>query len=170
MYRNQQWCDALDFEYDMSVPNAAHLEPQRGGCCTVMPYFIGKLVELPLTTTQDYALFNFLREYSLDLWKLQIGLIRQNNGLITILVHPDYVMESRAREIYLGLLRHIAELRDGKHIWVATPGEVNTWWRIRNSLSLVQDGSQWRIEGAGSERSQIAYACLNDGTISYQFE
>ena len=48
MYRNQEWFHALDFEYDMSVPNVAHLEPQRGGCCTVMPYFIGNLVELPL--------------------------------------------------------------------------------------------------------------------------
>ena len=53
MYRNQRWCQALDFEYDMSVPNAAHLEPQRGGCCTVFPYFIDKLLELPLTTAQD---------------------------------------------------------------------------------------------------------------------
>lgn len=42
MYRNQEWYDAFEFSYDMSVPNVAHLEPQRGGCCTVMPYFIGK--------------------------------------------------------------------------------------------------------------------------------
>lgn len=170
MYRNQQWYDALDFEYDMSVPNTARLEPQRGGCCTVMPYFIGKLVELPLTTTQDYALFNFLREYSLELWKLQIGLIRQNHGLISILVHPDYVMERRAREVYLGLLRYISELRDRRQVWAATPGEVNTWWRIRNGLRLVKEGSQWQIEGAGSERARVAYACLNDGTVSYQLE
>ena len=39
MYREQAWFDAFEFSYDMSVPNAAHLEPQRGGCCTVMPYF-----------------------------------------------------------------------------------------------------------------------------------
>ncbi len=40
MYREQRWFDAFEFSYDMSVPNAAHLEPQRGGCCTVMPYFL----------------------------------------------------------------------------------------------------------------------------------
>ena len=37
MYREQEWFDAFGFSFDMSVPNVAHLEPQRGGCCTVMP-------------------------------------------------------------------------------------------------------------------------------------
>ncbi len=40
LYRKQVWYDALEFAYDMSVPNVAHLDPQRGGCCTVMPYFL----------------------------------------------------------------------------------------------------------------------------------
>ena len=60
MYREQDWFDAFEFSYDMSVPNAAHLEPQRGGCCTVMPYFVGNILELPLTTVQDYSLFHIL--------------------------------------------------------------------------------------------------------------
>ena len=29
MYRRQDWFAALDISYDMSVPNVAHLEPQR---------------------------------------------------------------------------------------------------------------------------------------------
>ena len=67
MYRNLDWFDALDFSYDMSVPNMAHLDPQQGGCCTIFPYLIGKLLELPLTTTQDYSLFHVLNDYSIDL-------------------------------------------------------------------------------------------------------
>ena len=56
MYRNQEWYDVFEFSYDMSVPNVAHLEPMRGGCCTVMPYFIGKIVELPSGATPvDFA-------------------------------------------------------------------------------------------------------------------
>ena len=31
LYRNLDWYGALDFAYDMSVPNVAHLDPQRGG-------------------------------------------------------------------------------------------------------------------------------------------
>ena len=72
MYREQDWFGAFEFSYDMSVPNAAHLEPQRGGCCTVMPYFVGDILELPLTTIQDYSLFYILNDYSTTLWKEQI--------------------------------------------------------------------------------------------------
>jgi hypothetical protein len=50
MYRNVAWYDGLNVSYDMSVPNVAHLEPQRGGCCTVFPYFIGRILELPLNS------------------------------------------------------------------------------------------------------------------------
>jgi hypothetical protein len=62
LYRKQKWYDALNFSYDMSIPNVAHLDPQRGGCCTVMPFFIGDILELPVTTTQDYTLFNILNQ------------------------------------------------------------------------------------------------------------
>ena len=31
MYRRQDWFADLEFSYDMSIPNVAHLEPQRGG-------------------------------------------------------------------------------------------------------------------------------------------
>lgn len=170
MYRNQQWFQALGFKYDMSVPTVAHLEPQRGGCCTVMPYFVGKLVELPLTTTQDYALFHYLRESSPALWRRQIELIRQSHGLIHILVHPDYIMKKSTQEVYLQLLRHVADLRDHQNVWVALSGDVNVWWRIRNNLRLVHDGSRWRIQGAGSGRARIAFACLEGDTITYRVE
>jgi hypothetical protein len=47
LYRNPDWYDALEFSYDMSIPNVAHLDPQSGGCCTVMPYFIGNVLGNP---------------------------------------------------------------------------------------------------------------------------
>jgi len=37
LYRHAGWFDAPAVAYDMSIPNAGHLEIQRGGCCTVMP-------------------------------------------------------------------------------------------------------------------------------------
>ena len=84
LYRNADWFDAFEFSYDMSIPNVAHLDPQRGGCCTVMPYFIGNIVELPVTCTQDYTLFHILGEYSMELWQKQLALVRDNNGLIQL--------------------------------------------------------------------------------------
>jgi len=170
MYRNQRWYHALEFEYDMSVPNVAHLEAQQGGCCTVFPYFIGDLLELPLTTTQDYALFNILQGHSLDLWIEQIELIRQQHGLISILVHPDYIQHKSRQKLYRALLGHLYRLRQDQNILIAKPGEVNCWWRIRNQLRLVPDGSRWRIEGAGSERARIAYAYREGDRITYRFE
>ncbi len=167
MYRNQEWFDAFEFSYDMSVPNIAHLEPQRGGCCTVMPYFIGELVELPLTMIQDYSLFHILREFSIELWRKQAELILQRNGLLTFITHPDYLIESRARQVYKELLAFIAELRDRRNVWVPIPGDVERWWRNRSKMRLVPDGNSWRIEGPGREQARIAYATIQGNQLSY---
>ncbi len=167
LYRRQLWFDALDFSYDMSVPNVAHLDPQRGGCCTVMPYFVGKILELPVTTTQDYTLFNIFNDYSIDLWKKQIDLIMESHGLISFIVHPDYVSGPRERAVYETLLAHLAGLREEKGVWIATPGQVDRWWRQRAEMKIVKDGLGWRIEGPGCERARLAYASEKDGRISY---
>ncbi len=169
LYRNADWYDAFAFSYDMSIPNVAHLDPQRGGCCTVMPYFIGNIVELPVTCTQDYSLFQILGDYSIDLWKKQIALIRQNHGLISIIVHPDYVIESRARDSYKSLLSHLSGLRADGSLWTALPREVASWWRRRNNLKLVEENGEWRVEGPGSERARVAYASLAGDALSYSF-
>jgi hypothetical protein len=169
LYRKQLWYDALQFSYDMSVPNVAHLDPQHGGCCTVMPYFIGNIVELPVTTTQDYMLFHILNDYSTRLWKQQMELIMEKHGLISFIVHPDYVMDGREQAIYRELLAHLDELREKKDLWITTPGEVNRWWRQRAEMKLVENGEEWRIEGAGSERARIAYASEQDGRLILKF-
>src|SRR5262249_8065181 len=66
MHRRQEWFGNLDFQYDMSVPTVSHLEPQKGGCCTVTPYFVDGVLELPLTTIQDHGMFYVLSNRSLD--------------------------------------------------------------------------------------------------------
>ena len=166
LYRNPDWLSALTFDYDMSVPNVAHLDPQRGGCCTVLPYFIDHMLELPVTTTQDYSLFHILNQYSTDLWKRQIGLIRQKNGLISFITHPDYLTNEAARSVYRHLLSYLAELREDERVWITTPGEVNDWWRQRAQFRMVEDGTHWRIVGAGSERARIGYAEEQMGQIT----
>jgi len=170
MYRRQDWYEAFDFSYDMSVPNVAHLEPQQGGCCTVLPYFIGGILELPLTTIQDYSLFHILDDYSIELWKEQIELILRRNGLISFITHPDYLIEKRAQGVYLDLLSHLARLRAEKKLWIALPGELNQWWRNRHQMRLVQEGSGWRIEGPDKERACIAYACLDGDRLVYSLD
>lgn len=167
LYRNADWYEAFDFSYDMSLPNVAHLDPQRGGCCTVMPFFIGNLVELPVTCTQDYTLFQILGDYSLDLWKKQIALIREKHGLASFIVHPDYVIEQRAQDTYKALLAHLAQLRADDGIWCALPRDVATWWRQRSQMELVNENGQWHVEGPGQERARVAYASLQGDSVSY---
>ena len=168
MYRMLDWYDAYEFSYDMSLTNVAHLEPKRGGCCTVFPFFLGKILELPLTTSQDYSIFHILKDYSIDLWKRQLDLIRQRNGLMTFLTHPDYLIERRARKVYELLLAHLREMIDREKIWTALPGEVAQWWRTRRQLTLVRKGSSWEIEGPGKERARIAYAVREGNRLAYE--
>jgi hypothetical protein len=170
MYRNLDWYDAYEFSYDMSMPNVAHLEPQRGGCCTVFPYFIGKILEIPLTTCQDYSLFQILNDYSIDLWKQQIALIRKRNGLISFIAHPDYLMNSQARRVYESLLAYLRQIVEHDKLWMALPGEVDQWWRARSQMKLVPSGDTWKIEGPDCDRARVAYATLDGDGIKYSVE
>ena len=168
MHHNLSSYDALDFIYDMSVPNIGHLEAQRGGCCTVLPYSVGKILELPLTTTQDYSLFHILHDYSLSLWKRQVALILEKHGLISFIVHPDYVIEPRPQSVYRELLAYLSETLPRERIWSALPRDVARWWLQRSQMRLVQRAGSWQIEGEGSERARLAYAVLRDGRLCYE--
>jgi hypothetical protein len=170
LYRRPDWYDAFDFSFDMSIPNTAHLDPQRGGCCTVMPYFIGHILELPVTTTQDYMLFHLLGERSIDLWKRQIELIVENNGLISFIAHPDYVMRDGFKSVYEDLLEYLRELQLTRGTWVTLPSEVDRWWRARSKMQLVSRGGQWYIDGECAERAVVAYARNVDGELIYEVE
>jgi len=170
LYRRAEWLEALDIAFDMSIPNVGHLEAQRGGCCTVMPYFIGDIVELPLTTTQDYSLFHILQDFSNDVWKNQMESLMGRHGLMSFIVHPDYLEGDRERQVYRKLLDHLVSLREGGRCWVTLPGDVERWWRERSRMTVVRDGEGWRIEGAGRERARLAYAVLEGDGLTFAVE
>jgi hypothetical protein len=170
LYRNLDWYDAYEFSYDMSVPNVAHLEVQRGGCCTVMPYFIGKILEIPLTTAQDYSLFYILGNDSIETWERQLDLIFEKHGLASFNVHPDYLVQKKTRNGYSKLLQNLSRIRCERQLWMALPGEVDRWWRQRSEMKLVRHGNGWRIEGDGRERARVSYASLCDGRLVYTVE
>jgi hypothetical protein len=170
LYRKPEWYVDLDFSFDMSIPNVARLDPQRGGCCTVMPYFIGDVLELPLTTIQDYSLFHVLNELSIDLWKTQLELIFAKNGLATFIVHPDYIIEPETQAVYKNLLTTFSEMRKQNDLWFALPREIDTWWRARSRMSLVNDNGNWRVAGEGAERAVLAFARVVDGRLTYDIE
>jgi hypothetical protein len=169
LYRNLEWYDAFDLSYDMSVPNTARLDPQRGGCCTVMPYFKGKILEIPLTTTQDYTLLHILNDYSLKLWHQQLDIIGSSHGVATFNIHPDYVIETKAQHLYIQLLQHVEQLRDQHKVWIALPGEIAKWWRHRAEMRLVHSAGKWKIEGPDADRARLAYSRLRNGELEYSW-
>jgi hypothetical protein len=167
LYRRPDWLSELNFSVDMSIPNVAHLDPQRGGCCTVMPFFIGDVLELPVTTVQDYTLFHILNDRSIDLWKMQLNVILGKNGLASFVVHPDYLLDSSYRSAYISLLQHLRSLRAEQHLWTALPGEIESWWRARSKMSVCRVGNSWRVTGQGSERGVVAWARNVSGKLIY---
>jgi hypothetical protein len=170
LYRNLDWLDSLAVSYDMTVPNVAHLDPQRGGCCTLMPYFVGKVLEIPLTTIQDYSLLHILHDYTTEIWEKQIAFIIEHHGLASFNIHPDYINTKESRELYSGLLTHLAALRSKGEVFVALPSEVDRWWRDRSQMKLVNDGGVWKVDGPNSDRARVAFARFEGGEIRYDYE
>lgn len=174
LYRNSHWFQDMQFSYDMSVPNVAHLEAQRGGCCTIMPYSLPGgpvgMTELPVTMTEDYTLFHVLKDYSTALWEQQMSIILAGHGLMNFIVHPDYVTTGRAQSTFRTLLDKISRLRSDNNVWVPLPRAVDQWWRERNQMKVVQHGSAWKVEGPGSERATVAFACIEGDHLRYEFK
>ena len=134
-----------------------------------MPYFLPDgMLELPVTTTQDYSLFHVLEEYSVNLWRKQASLILEGYGLMNFIVHPDYITAPRAQAVYKALLEYLTQLRSDHKVWFPLPREVAHWWRERSEMKLITDSTGWRIEGPGSDRARLAYACLESGRVVYE--
>ena len=130
-HRVVDWLAELPVEYDCSVPHSDPFEPQPGGCCSLWPFFIGDVVELPHTLPQDHTLLTLLGHRTIDVWRKQIGRIEELNGLIQVLTHPDpgYLAEPRNRDRYTEL---VEALRDRPTLWRALPRDVASWWRRRD--------------------------------------
>jgi hypothetical protein len=126
------------------------------------------MVELPLTTIQDYTLFHLLGDYSIALWQRQVAEIVARHGLVSFNVHPDYVTERRARGVYVELLRWLRELCAREHIWLALPGEVERWWRARSQMRVVERSDGWAIEGPVAPCARLAWATLRSGYLTYE--
>ena len=130
-HRVFEWIGELPVEYDCSMPHSDPFEPQPGGCCSVWPFFIGPVVELPYTLPQDHTLFTLLGHRTPDLWLDQATRIEEYHGLIECLSHPDpsYLGKAENRAMYAEFLRAMA---DRPQLWKALPRDVATWWRSRD--------------------------------------
>lgn len=98
MHHNLEWIGDLDIEYDLSTFDTDPFEPQPDGVGTIFPFWVpnnrhknGGFVELPYTLPQDSTLFILMGEKSPEIWIKKTDWIAQNNGMVLINVHPDYI-------------------------------------------------------------------------------
>jgi peptidoglycan/xylan/chitin deacetylase (PgdA/CDA1 family) len=148
-HRVFEWLSELPVEYDCTMPNSDPYEPIPGGCCSIWPFSIGPVVELPYTLPQDHTLLTLLGHRSPELWLKQATAIEREYGLIQCVSHPDpgYLGDLDKRAIYAAFLEGLAE-RDG--LWRALPREVAAWWRRRATSDPLSSGLPFgtaRLEG-----------------------
>jgi hypothetical protein len=153
-YRVSEWIGELPVDYDSSIPHSDPFEPQPGGCCSLWPFFIGRVVELPYTMPQDHTLFTLLGHRAPDVWLTQALNIEEQHGLIECVTHPDrgYLGDGSKRAIYREFLSAMAER---SHIWKALPGDVAVWWWARDAGEGGGEHGVVRI-GAGPEEVVLA--------------
>ncbi|MFL5828982.1 MAG: hypothetical protein ACJ76X_03620 [Solirubrobacteraceae bacterium] len=167
-HRNAEWMPELGCLYDSSFPDTDPFEPQAGGCCSIFPFLIDGLVELPITLPQDHTLWEILRDESVELWRTKSDWIIDNRGLINVIVHPDYVLSDHRLALYDSFCALLRERLDARGGWHAVPRDVAMWWKQREQLRVVEGPDGPRVEGsdaASVARARVAFAELEDGQV-----
>jgi peptidoglycan/xylan/chitin deacetylase (PgdA/CDA1 family) len=162
-HRNADWMPELGCLYDSSFPDTDPFEPQPGGCCSILPFFLGDVVELPITLVQDHTLFEILGERDISLWREKAAWLARHGGLVTVLVHPDYVQSRDRLRRYEELLAFLCSLPGG---WHALPRDVARWWRRRAELTAaVARGEPLDPSALAAAGASIAWARESGGEI-----
>ncbi len=166
-HRNPDWMPELGARYDSSFPDTDPFEPQAGGCCSILPFFLGEMVELPITLVQDHTLWEILQRDSIELWTEKSDWIAAQGGLVNLITHPDYLDTPARLRMYEEYLEHLAGLRGG---WFALPREVAAWWRQRAALRLVEEDGEARVVGEGAERAALAWVRRRGNGVEIELE
>jgi hypothetical protein len=91
--------------------------------------------------------------------------IIENNGLINLLVHPDYLLTDERLTLYDEFLGFLRSQVGG---WHALPREVAEWWKERERLECCDDADGGaRIVGPRTTVSdaRVMWAREQDGRI-----
>jgi len=125
-----------------------------------MPYFVGDILELPLTTVQDYTLFHILNDYSITLWKEQIRLISQQHGLVSIITHPDYLIAGASARCTSTCFAIWPIFAIETGYGLRFQARLMAWWRNRHQIRWYRLVIRGESKGRTSHRARVAYATL----------
>lgn len=156
LLRNKKFLELLSnyFSYDSSTCDTDILSPVaiRSGTCTVFPFFINNMVEIPITMPQDYRLIrlNKTKNQIFEIWKNKINFLREVNGIAVLLTHPDSHIFGNDK--YLGVyektLKYLTSFED---YWFTPACKIEKWWNERDK-ALIKKGKI-----INSKRASIAY-------------
>lgn len=166
--RRAEWLATMDFDFDSSFADTDPYEPQPGGTCSLFPFFLSNLVELPYTLPQDHTLIHLLRRSPLPIWMAKADWIASISGMILTLTHPDYCGSEPYLSQYEALLKHLSTLDSA---WHALPSEVADWWKRRSAATLVVENDQPLISGPAPDarpRRLSAHALAGLGRMPWR--
>jgi len=119
------------FAIDMSIPDSERGGPYGSvvGCGSVIPFKMGRVLELPMTMPQDYFLE---RVYGLgpraifDLWMAKVDHIARVGGVAVLNTHPMWVnpVDPSKGDMWSMYRRFIEVVSARPDVLVATPDEV----------------------------------------------
>jgi hypothetical protein len=157
--RNVAWISGLDFDFDSTFCDTDPFDSKPGGTCSIFPFFIGGMVELPVTLGRDHTLIQFLRRNPLSIWSLKARWIASAGGMILAATEPRFL----SVESYLAAYKDLLTELSGLQAWRARPSEVAAWWRHRNQASLLI--SQTKPVLAGSDVRSLTIQKLSEASI-----
>jgi hypothetical protein len=144
----------LGFDYDSSYPDTDPYEPQRGGCCSWLPFFNRDTVELPITLPQDHTLFVILGQTDETAWLEKMDHMRDAGGMALLITHPDYMLDESRLGAYSRLLAHAGA---DENVWRALPREVSAWWRRRAASQIELVDGDWQVVGPASDDAEVRF-------------
>jgi hypothetical protein len=148
--RRAEWIRLMAFDYDSSFADTDPYEPQPGGTCSIFPFHLGDMIELPYTIPQDHTLLNVLHRSPLQVWLLKAQWIAACGGMLLLLTHPDYSGAGWHLGQYEELLKRLSDIEGG---WRALPSEVAAWWQRRSAMQLTIENGAPVIGGADTARA-----------------
>lgn len=163
-HRRSAWMHELGCLYDSSFPDTDPFEPQPGGCCSILPFLFGEVVELPLTTVQDHTLWEILQRRTIELWRTKADWIIANHGLVNVNTHPDYFTDPERIRMYDDLLAHLTAQPS---CWHALPRDVAGWWKARQQMHWDASASPASITGDRDGRAAVWWARECDGAMTF---
>jgi peptidoglycan/xylan/chitin deacetylase (PgdA/CDA1 family) len=147
--RDPQLIARMSFDFDSSFADTEPYEPQPGGTCSLFPFYLSKLIELPYTTPQDHTMLHLLHRNPVPLWVLKAKWIASRGGMILTLTHPDYCGRQPQLGLYEELLKHLSDIESA---WRTLPSQAAKWWRDRARSHLRLDQGRPIISGPAGTR------------------